>query len=434
ALPTQSPRGTRSGREGRGRGRPASFGGGSESGARPEVHATRQQMAGLPAAKRGLSRGPSSLSRPDARRRHVQLFYRAEPQTRAGRVSGFRHPLDLAIGPRSRRSQRDGNAGSDALRDAVGARHIWRQALPDWPFSHWHASQPLWRKARRQSGRDSPRHNDGRRPAPEGPVRCSLDDWIRRLRRGRWAYAPDPRRSNRIVRCARCRWLASRLFCSAGARITLWQAVAARRQLQSFESAGDGGRRQDRRRQSHTRCRRDRTAWSIRDCDAGRKQCCRRVAYRQARSARHDRCNRARRLRHRRRHGNRHFMTGRPFLAYYGDDQTGSTDVMEALELRGVSTVLFTGIPTPDQQAKFADRQAIGIAGTSRSETPAWMDDNLPAVFEWLKELGAEICHYKICSTFDSSPAVGSIGRAIDIGAAVFGQASTPLVVGAPEL
>lgn len=127
-------------------------------------------------------------------------------------------------------------------------------------------------------------------------------------------------------------------------------------------------------------------------------------------------------------------MTGRPFLAYYGDDQTGSTDVMEALELRGVSTVLFTGIPTPDQQAKFADRQAIGIAGTSRSETPAWMDDNLPAVFEWLKGLGAEICHYKICSTFDSSPAVGSIGRAIDIGAAVFGQESTPLVVGAPEL
>jgi len=127
-------------------------------------------------------------------------------------------------------------------------------------------------------------------------------------------------------------------------------------------------------------------------------------------------------------------MTARPFLSYYGDDQTGSTDVMEALELRGVSTVLFTGIPTPGQQQKFAGKQALGVAGTSRSETPAWMDENLPAVFEWLKALGADICHYKVCSTFDSSPTVGSIGRALDIGAAIFGQSSTPLLVGAPEL
>jgi uncharacterized protein YgbK (DUF1537 family) len=127
-------------------------------------------------------------------------------------------------------------------------------------------------------------------------------------------------------------------------------------------------------------------------------------------------------------------MKKRPFLSYYGDDQTGSTDVMEALELRGVSTVLFTGIPTPAQHARFADRQAIGVAGTSRSETPEWMDEHLPAVFQWLQAQDAEICHYKVCSTFDSSPTIGSIGRALDIGAAVFGQASTPLLVGAPEL
>lgn len=127
-------------------------------------------------------------------------------------------------------------------------------------------------------------------------------------------------------------------------------------------------------------------------------------------------------------------MTRRRFLAFYGDDQTGSTDVMEALELRGVSTVLFTGIPTPMQEARFADRQAVGIAGSSRSETPGWMDDNLPPIFRWMIGQDAEICHYKICSTFDSSPTTGSIGKALDLGAALFGQASTPLVVGAPEL
>jgi uncharacterized protein YgbK (DUF1537 family) len=127
-------------------------------------------------------------------------------------------------------------------------------------------------------------------------------------------------------------------------------------------------------------------------------------------------------------------MSARPLLAYYGDDLTGSTDVMEALALRGIATVLFTGIPDDAVAARFAGRRAVGLAGTSRSETPAWMDANLPAAFSWLKRLQPELCHYKVCSTFDSSPTTGSIGRAIEIGARVFGQASTPIVVGAPQL
>ncbi|MDX0412051.1 four-carbon acid sugar kinase family protein [Sinorhizobium medicae] len=124
----------------------------------------------------------------------------------------------------------------------------------------------------------------------------------------------------------------------------------------------------------------------------------------------------------------------KPLLTYYGDDLTGSTDVMEALATRGCPTVLFTDIPGEELAARFSDRQAIGIAGTSRSETPEWMDRNLPPVFEWMKQSGSVLCHYKVCSTFDSSPKAGSIGRALDIGAAVFDQASTLLVVGAPEL
>ena len=61
--------------------------------------------------------------------------------------------------------------------------------------------------------------------------------------------------------------------------------------------------------------------------------------------------------------------------------------------------------------------RAIGLAGSSRSETPAWMDEHLTPAFAWLKSLDAGVCHYKVCSTFDSSPEIGSIGRAIDIGA-----------------
>lgn len=121
-------------------------------------------------------------------------------------------------------------------------------------------------------------------------------------------------------------------------------------------------------------------------------------------------------------------------LSYYGDDFTGSTDVMEALALHGIKTVLFTRVPTAEQFAPFADYSAVGLAGISRSQSPRWMDEHLPQVFEWLKSLGARFCHYKVCSTFDSSPTIGSIGKAIEIGRRVFAQAAVPLVVGAPQL
>lgn len=121
-------------------------------------------------------------------------------------------------------------------------------------------------------------------------------------------------------------------------------------------------------------------------------------------------------------------------LSYYGDDFTGSTDVMEALASNGVPTVLFLGVPSAAMLARFKDCRAIGIAGTSRSETPVWMDEHLTPAFAWLKSLNAAICHYKVCSTFDSAPKVGNIGRAIEIGRALFDQSAVPVVVGAPQL
>ncbi|HSX73912.1 MAG TPA: four-carbon acid sugar kinase family protein, partial [Shinella sp.] len=108
--------------------------------------------------------------------------------------------------------------------------------------------------------------------------------------------------------------------------------------------------------------------------------------------------------------------------------------VMEALASNGVETVLFLDAPDADLLARFAGARAFGLAGTSRSETPDWMDVHLRAAFEWLKTLDAALCHYKVCSTFDSAPHVGNIGRAIEIGRAVFGKACVPLIVGAPQI
>ena len=130
-------------------------------------------------------------------------------------------------------------------------------------------------------------------------------------------------------------------------------------------------------------------------------------------------------------------MTSAPkklILSYYGDDFTGSTDVMEAMASNGFSSVLFLTIPDGRLLRRFSDCQVVGIAGTSRSQTPEWMDKNLSEIFQWLKNLNANICHYKVCSTFDSSPTTGNIGRAIEHGKSVFEQKIVPLIVGAPQL
>jgi uncharacterized protein YgbK (DUF1537 family) len=119
---------------------------------------------------------------------------------------------------------------------------------------------------------------------------------------------------------------------------------------------------------------------------------------------------------------------------YYGDDFTGSTDVLEQLAGNGVSSVLFLGAPTPVQLARFSACQAIGFAGDARSRTPEWMSDNLPAIFTRMRDLGPAIVQYKVCSTFDSAPHRGNIGCALEIGREVFATPTVPIGVAAPHL
>ncbi len=121
-------------------------------------------------------------------------------------------------------------------------------------------------------------------------------------------------------------------------------------------------------------------------------------------------------------------------FSYYGDDFTGSTDVLEALCAHGVRTVLFPGIPSRERLERFSDYDAIGIAGESRSRNTEWMRTNLPRAFEFLRSLGAPVTQYKVCSTFDSSPEIGNIDAAMRIGREVFGSACVPVMVAAPHL
>jgi hypothetical protein len=118
-------------------------------------------------------------------------------------------------------------------------------------------------------------------------------------------------------------------------------------------------------------------------------------------------------------------------LAYFADDFTGATDALESLARAGLRTRLFLD---PPSAAQCVGLDAIGVAGLTRSLAPDAMEAVLRPAFTALRALGPRHVHYKVCSTFDSSPTVGSIGRAIDVGASVFGGPTVPLLVAAPAL
>jgi uncharacterized protein YgbK (DUF1537 family) len=121
-------------------------------------------------------------------------------------------------------------------------------------------------------------------------------------------------------------------------------------------------------------------------------------------------------------------------VSYYGDDFTGSTDTLESLTTAGVRTALFIRPPDGTGLARRPDLRGVGVAGLTRSMTPDAMEAELVPAFERLKRLGSPFVHYKVCSTFDSSPTIGSIGRVIDVAARIFDAPFIPLLVGAPAL
>jgi uncharacterized protein YgbK (DUF1537 family) len=121
-------------------------------------------------------------------------------------------------------------------------------------------------------------------------------------------------------------------------------------------------------------------------------------------------------------------------LGFYGDDFTGSTDAMEALDQYGLKTILFLKVPDQEMMDRFQDIDAVGIAGTARAKSPKDMETELMPVYDFFRKLNPSFVHYKVCSTFDSSLEVGSIGFASDLARNYFPEGSYPLLVAAPNL
>lgn len=121
-----------------------------------------------------------------------------------------------------------------------------------------------------------------------------------------------------------------------------------------------------------------------------------------------------------------------PLLTYYADDFTGAADVLDSYGRRGVAAEVYLSAEVAGQSATTAT--VVGVAGEARRlETPE-LRRVVRAELEALRGLESRVVQYKICSTFDSSPRIGSIGAAAETAAELFEQPVIPVLVGAPAL
>ncbi|WP_255593438.1 four-carbon acid sugar kinase family protein [Acidovorax sp. sic0104] len=121
-------------------------------------------------------------------------------------------------------------------------------------------------------------------------------------------------------------------------------------------------------------------------------------------------------------------------LGWYGDDFTGATDTLATAAQLGLRSMLFMGVPTAAQLRRAGALDAIGIAGAARSMAPDAMRAELEPVGRFFAQLRVPVLHYKVCSTFDSAPQVGSVGTAIGVLRQHVENRFVPIVGGQPSL
>lgn len=121
-------------------------------------------------------------------------------------------------------------------------------------------------------------------------------------------------------------------------------------------------------------------------------------------------------------------------LAWVGDDFTGASDTLATLATGGARALLCLDVPDPARLAAAGPLDAIGIATAVRSMAPAAMRATLAPIAAWLAGSGVPVVHYKVCSTWDSAPGVGSVGEAVRTLWSPAYAALVPLIGGQPSL
>lgn len=123
-----------------------------------------------------------------------------------------------------------------------------------------------------------------------------------------------------------------------------------------------------------------------------------------------------------------------PDYAFYGDDFTGATDTLAHLARAGLRTMLLLAPPDAERLATLGHLDALGVAGAARTMSPEAQQHELARVGAAFAALGVRVMHYKVCSTFDSAPHIGSIGVAIRTLRKYCGSELVAVVGGQPDL
>jgi uncharacterized protein YgbK (DUF1537 family) len=119
-------------------------------------------------------------------------------------------------------------------------------------------------------------------------------------------------------------------------------------------------------------------------------------------------------------------------LGVIADDFTGATDVASMLVRAGLRTVQTIGVPQGEIPPEVAGADAVVVALKSRTTPAADAVADSLAALHWLQAAGARQFYFKVCSTFDSTPA-GNIGPVAEALMAALGTPQTLVCPAFPE-
>ncbi len=119
-------------------------------------------------------------------------------------------------------------------------------------------------------------------------------------------------------------------------------------------------------------------------------------------------------------------------LGVIADDFTGATDVASMLVRAGMRTVQVIGVPLDAAPAEVDQADAVVVALKSRTTPAAQAVADSLAALRWLQAAGARQFYFKVCSTFDSTPA-GNIGPVAEALMAALGCEQTIACPAFPE-
>ncbi|WP_102222644.1 four-carbon acid sugar kinase family protein [Acidimangrovimonas sediminis] len=118
-------------------------------------------------------------------------------------------------------------------------------------------------------------------------------------------------------------------------------------------------------------------------------------------------------------------------IVFIGDDFTGASDSLSTYARAGRATRLRLD---PWQGESEGAVEVTGFATDLRSRTPEEAVAVIGRLWPEVARLAPRILHYKVCSTFDSAPRVGSIGAAVAALSARFRPDVTAIIGGQPSL